>query len=83
MEVEMEVMLVILVLLLNRVSLPQVQHAVQGWILDPRLNFGLEVEGDVEVGRASLQINSKVNNEYSIYLKKNIRGEQTMSCYQV
>ena len=46
------------------------RHAVQGWILDPRLNFGLEVEGDVEVGRASLQINSKVNNEHSIYLKK-------------
>ena len=46
------------------------RHAVQGWILDPRLNFGLEVEGDVEVGRASLQINSKVNNEYSIYLEK-------------
>ena len=83
-EVEMEVMLVILVLLLNRVSLPQVRHAVQGWILDPRLNFGLEVEGEVEVGRASLQINSKVNNEHSIYLKKkHIRGEQTMSCYQV
>ena len=68
---------------MNHVFLPQVRHAVQGWILDPRLNFGLEVEGDVEVGRASLQINSKVNNEHSIYLKKNIRGEQTMSCYQV
>ena len=38
----------------------QVRHAVQGWILDPRLNLGLEVEGDVEVGRATLHINTKV-----------------------
>ena len=38
----------------------QVGHAVQGWILDPRLNLGLEVLGGVEVGRATLQINTKV-----------------------
>ena len=38
----------------------QVRHAVQGWILDPRLNLGLEVEGDVEIGQATLHINTKV-----------------------
>jgi integrin beta 8 len=37
----------------------EVRHAVQGWILDPRLNLGLELEGDVEVGRATLHINTK------------------------
>ena len=36
------------------------RHAVQGWILEARLNLGLEVHGDLEVGRATLQINSKV-----------------------
>ena len=41
------------------------RHAVQGWILDSRLNFGLEVEGEVGVGRASLQINSKVNIQFT------------------
>ena len=38
----------------------EVGHAVQGWLLEPRLNLGLEVQGEVRVGEATLLINSQV-----------------------
>ena len=38
----------------------EVGHAVQGWLLEPRLNLGLEVQGEVTVGAATLLINSQV-----------------------
>ena len=60
-EVEMEVMDDFFLFLFSMKLFPlQVRHAVQGWILEARLNLGLEVQGDLEVGRATLQINSKV-----------------------
>ena len=37
----------------------EVGHAVQGWLLDPTSNLGLEVEGEVLVGEAKLIVNSQ------------------------
>ena len=37
----------------------EVGHAVQGWLLEPSSNLGLEVEGEVLVGEAKLIVNSQ------------------------
>ena len=37
----------------------EVGHAVQGWLLEPSSNLGLEVEGEVLVGEAKLVVNSQ------------------------
>ena len=59
----------------------EVGHAVQGWLLDPSSNLGLEVEGEVLVGEAKLIVNSQeVSGNWQPRMKRSTPVPCTSRC---